>query len=284
MHTDNPSPTQQIAWNEELSAFLGKIGLLETRKAFDTELLVLSKRQRDKLLQDLEQLVKNLLTYLEQVSESKEKDKTKRPCGEETVDDATATTNDPSATGTTPGTRHPAKRKRSMTEDDGGRFIDCRSSEVYCPIVCNSLTPSCYPLSNEVDAKYRVEHLNPEQVQIRATNSEHRIDTFIQVKQAEIDASNRAEFLRRKDPSEDDITCARTDAREINRNIQMKFDVVNNEDGPLARSLAHGKAAAAAAAEEEQRGRRGGAGEMRGVSGGTGERLKNLEEHLSVRF
>ncbi|RUO96824.1 hypothetical protein BC936DRAFT_141406 [Jimgerdemannia flammicorona] len=255
MHTDNPSPTQQIAWNEELSAFLGKIGLLETRKAFDTELLVLSKRQRDKLLQDLEQLVKNLLTYLEQVSESKEKDKTKRPCGEETVDDATATTNDPSATGTTPGTRHPAKRKRSMTEDDG-------------------------------DAKYRVEHLNPEQVQIRATNSEmkHRIDTFIQVKQAEIDASNRAEFLRRKDPSEDDITCARTDAREINRNIQMKFDVVNNEDGPLARSLAHGKAAAAAAAEEEQRGRRGGAGEMRGVSGGTGERLKNLEEHLSVRF
>lgn len=64
------------------------------------------------------------------------------------------------------------------------------------------------------------------------------------------DASNRAEFLhsiaekRRRlsnaseSPWADDVsTCARTDAKTLDRDVQMKYDIAKNEDGPLRRTM-----------------------------------------------
>ncbi|CAM0141882.1 hypothetical protein VKS41_004415 [Umbelopsis sp. WA50703] len=118
----------------------------------------------------------------------------------------------------------------------------------------------------------RIKKMNPDQVQIRATNEDlrKRIEKFIQAKKSEVDASNRTEFLKRKESDENE-GCARTDAREIDRSIQMKFDVVNNEDGPLQRSLvtsaSHIKV-----------------GSTKRKESGADERLQNLEEHLNIRY
>lgn len=125
------------------------------------------------------------------------------------------------------------------------------------------------------EAEERVKRQDGEQVQIRATNKEmqQRINTFIQAKQNEVDASNRTEFLNRPDPTSSDVTCARTDAREINRNIQMKFDIVNNEDGPLARSLM-------SSSDHVQVG----GGAVAAADEGASERIRNIEQHLNVTF
>lgn len=128
----------------------------------------------------------------------------------------------------------------------------------------------------EEDEKDRVKRFDSEQIQIRATTSEvdQRINTFIQAKQNELDESNRTEFLSRHDPTSDDVTCARTDAREINRNIQMKFDIVNNEDGPIARSLvAFNDNKSTQATDHSIK-----------TSADVTERLHNVQEHLNVKL
>ncbi|GAN06337.1 conserved hypothetical protein [Mucor ambiguus] len=222
MTTDAP-----LSWDKELSHFFRSIGLVETSECLESELVVLSQSQLQKLPAELETLVEKLLISLERHADAKEEIIGKP---EKTHD----------------GLLVP-KRKRSDNEQD------------------------------EEDEKERIKRFDGEQIQIRATTEEveQRINTFIQAKQNELDESNRTEFLSRHDPTADDVTCARTDAREINRNIQMKFDIVNNEDGPIARSLlTHNdrpksddamQIAAAAAAD-------------------TSERLSNIEEHLNVKL
>jgi hypothetical protein len=128
----------------------------------------------------------------------------------------------------------------------------------------------------EEDEKDRIKRLDSEQIQIRATTAEvdQRINTFIQAKRNELDESNRTEFLSRHDPTSDDVTCARTDAREINRNIQMKFDIVNNEDGPIARSLVTFNDNKSALATENSI----------ETSADVTERLNNIQEHLNIKL
>jgi hypothetical protein len=100
------------------------------------------------------------------------------------------------------------------------------------------------------------------------------ISAFLAQNRAKNDASNRAEFLHslaekrkridddasRANPdgvatSEDpEVTkatvssCARTDAKPIDRDVQMKYDIAKNTDGPLRRTTRQ-KAKAPAAAE-----------------------------------
>lgn len=126
------------------------------------------------------------------------------------------------------------------------------------------------------EERERAKRLNSEQIQIRATTEEvnQRINTFIQAKQNELDESNRTEFLSRHDPKADDVTCARTDAREINRNIQMKFDIVNNEDGPLARSLLSFNDNKQAHPIET----------INNVCADPTERINNIEQHLNIKL
>ncbi|KAK0188264.1 hypothetical protein F5146DRAFT_882117, partial [Armillaria mellea] len=78
------------------------------------------------------------------------------------------------------------------------------------------------------------------------------------------DASNRAEFLR--PPS--DTSCARTDAKTLNRDTQMKYDIVKNEDGPLRRTMKK--------RDEEKADEAG--------SPALSERIANVETHLAVHY
>lgn len=133
------------------------------------------------------------------------------------------------------------------------------------------------PDDEEEEERERAKRLDPEQIQIRATTEEvnQRMNTFIQAKQNELDESNRTEFLSRHDPKADDVTCARTDAREINRNIQMKFDIVNNEDGPLARSLL---------SFNDANKQQGPSDTMTNTCADPTERIHNIEQHLNIRL
>lgn len=79
------------------------------------------------------------------------------------------------------------------------------------------------------------------------------ISRFLSKNRARNDASNRKEFLlslsekRRKlaedlgtnvlSPTESIASCARTDAKTQDRNIQMKYDIAKNEDGPLRKTM-----------------------------------------------
>lgn len=92
-------------------------------------------------------------------------------------------------------------------------------------------------------------------------------------------------------PAADDDTvpsCARADAKPQNRDLQMKYDIAKNEDGPLKRTM-KGTPVQAADVKGKQR-----AGVMDANSikvevtaerhPGLDDRLSNLEAHLAVRY
>lgn len=83
--------------------------------------------------------------------------------------------------------------------------------------------------------------------------------------QARNDASNRAEFLS----SLAGKTCARVDAKAIDRDAQMKYDIAKDDCGPLLRSTIKKEI------EEDVPSTR---------YPGLDERLKNIEDHIAVRF
>ncbi|KNC99007.1 uncharacterized protein SPPG_05957 [Spizellomyces punctatus DAOM BR117] len=125
----------------------------------------------------------------------------------------------------------------------------------------------------ERDAK--AARLDPELVQIRADKAEmdKRIQNFIETKRAQINASNRKEFLRPK--ASEEGTCARVDAAQLNRTVQMKLDVVHNLSGPLERSTHRDPAGKRPAKYEDTSSR-----PLDGIE----ERIKNVQEHLNVEF
>ncbi|KAJ3123194.1 hypothetical protein HK098_002118 [Nowakowskiella sp. JEL0407] len=104
------------------------------------------------------------------------------------------------------------------------------------------------------------------------------IESFIETRRKKIDQSNRLEFLKQKD--NDEPTCSRVDARELNRKVQMRTEVVHNSDGPLARSTKRESPSTAPTL-----GKIGTFGSGR-VSGemitGISERVKNIETHLNL--
>ncbi|KAI0745869.1 hypothetical protein C8Q76DRAFT_808284 [Earliella scabrosa] len=139
-------------------------------------------------------------------------------------------------------------------------------------------------------------------IQPRSQSSITRdISRFLAQNRARNDASNRNEFLhsladkrrRLNDdgdsvPAGDPPSCARTDAKAQNRDLQMKYDIAKNEDGPLRRTM---KAAAPAQpesdpAQEANRKVLGFAQEYPRAERypGLDERLQNIEKHLAVRY
>ena len=104
------------------------------------------------------------------------------------------------------------------------------------------------------------------------------ISVFLARNRARNDASNRAEFLVRRsqnpegDPQGDAPSCARTDAKPINRDLQMKYDIAKNEDGPLRSTLRTEETSSA---------------ERPSVSANLGtleSRLRDVEDHLAIRY
>ena len=104
------------------------------------------------------------------------------------------------------------------------------------------------------------------------------ISLFLARNRARNDVSNRTEFLVRRsqnpegDPRGDAPSCARTDAKPINRDLQMKYDIAKNEDGPLRSTLRTEETSSA---------------ERPTVSADQSvleSRLRDVEDHLAVRY
>ncbi|KAJ1304300.1 hypothetical protein OPQ81_005460 [Rhizoctonia solani] len=94
------------------------------------------------------------------------------------------------------------------------------------------------------------------------------ISRFLSDVRARVDQSNREEFIQRKHQGKGS---ARTDAIKLNRDVQMKYDVVKNEDGPLGKTMKAGEHSKPPL----------GAGDK---SLGVIERFQAIEAHLGVRY
>lgn len=87
-------------------------------------------------------------------------------------------------------------------------------------------------------------------------------------------------------------SCARTDAKKLDRDVQMRYDITKNEEGPLRRTV--GKAAATDATANGKMDTKGkGKGKQIDENGtdvtrerypALDERLVNAETHLAVRY
>ena len=133
------------------------------------------------------------------------------------------------------------------------------------------------------------------------------ISEFLAKKRARNDASNRAEFVytlaekrRRlnKDTSmthADISSCARVDAKLLDRDVQVKYDIAKNEDGPLSRTVKPleptGIAKGNHTSEESgsHMDTKSGVGQTQDDltsdrHPGLDERLSNIENHLAIRY
>ncbi|KAI8994014.1 hypothetical protein BD414DRAFT_481128 [Trametes punicea] len=135
------------------------------------------------------------------------------------------------------------------------------------------------------------------------TSVTREISRFLAQNRARNDASNRNEFLlslaeKRKRlnesgdavPAEPIPSCARTDAKTQNRDVQMKYDIAKNEDGPLRRTLKSGAPPNSGRAETATRASANGtSASQAGIPTAErypalDERLQNIEKHLAIRY
>ncbi|KAH9858458.1 hypothetical protein C2E23DRAFT_798672 [Lenzites betulinus] len=121
------------------------------------------------------------------------------------------------------------------------------------------------------------------------------ISCFLARNRARNDASNRNEFLlslaeKRQRlnengdyaPFETPPSCARTDAKTQNRDLQMKYDIAKNEDGPLRRTLKSGNTATTDQPAPSTR--TTDAVPSAEKYPALDDRLQNVEKHLAVRY
>ncbi|KAG1832412.1 hypothetical protein EV424DRAFT_25108 [Suillus variegatus] len=123
------------------------------------------------------------------------------------------------------------------------------------------------------------------------TSITRSISQFLAQNRARNDVSNRTEFLeslaqkRRRlnldpDSTEPIPSCARTDAKHLDRDVQMKYDIAKNEDGPLRRTM-KGVAGDKGRQKELLALRDDAEGDQQPA---TDQRVKNIEEHLAIRY
>jgi uncharacterized protein YfdQ (DUF2303 family) len=117
------------------------------------------------------------------------------------------------------------------------------------------------------------------------------VSQYLARNRARNNLSNRAEFLltpaekRARFAADDQTSCARTDARSLDRDAHMQFDIAQNDEGPLKKTLV------------ENQPHKGKDTRQRAVTidipkeiptsernPGLDERLKNIEAHLAVKY
>ncbi|KAH9935764.1 uncharacterized protein B0H18DRAFT_977196 [Fomitopsis serialis] len=125
------------------------------------------------------------------------------------------------------------------------------------------------------------------------TSVTREISKFLARNRARNDASNRQEFLQslaekrhglQADTDTDSVpvpSCARTDAKTQDRDVQMKYDIAKNEDGPLRKTLKNRDDIPSTKLDERT-------SENGFISAARfpalEERLRNVESHLAVRY
>ncbi|KAG7443157.1 uncharacterized protein BT62DRAFT_904406 [Guyanagaster necrorhizus] len=102
------------------------------------------------------------------------------------------------------------------------------------------------------------------------------ISQYLGRNRARNDASNRAEFLR---PTSE-TSCARTDAKTLDRDTQMKYDIAKNEDGPLRRTTKKEKGSVL---DEKGKQKVDRADESL-TNPAVFERIADIEAHLAVHY
>jgi hypothetical protein len=95
----------------------------------------------------------------------------------------------------------------------------------------------------------------------------------------------------------DPPSCARTDAKPLDRDEQIKYDIAKNAEGPLSRTVKHPPPTKSSKAKGKQKAKHPGSqADAKPEPGQNGveltsdrhpaldERLMNIESHLSVRY
>ncbi|KAJ2595159.1 hypothetical protein H4R99_005466 [Coemansia sp. RSA 1722] len=128
-----------------------------------------------------------------------------------------------------------------------------------------------------VDSENKKERISREVAQSTLTKeqTQQMMDDFVKRQWVEIDANNRDEFL--KPEAGRDSTCARTDAKDTNRGVQIQLDIVRNDFDALGRSTL---AAPDASSGKDEPGVAVNSKPLEGLS----ERVENIREHLNVGF
>ncbi|KAL4262558.1 hypothetical protein AB1N83_005469 [Pleurotus pulmonarius] len=100
------------------------------------------------------------------------------------------------------------------------------------------------------------------------------VSRFLSKNRSKNEASNREEFLNATGTT----SCARTDAKHQDRDLQMKYDIAKNEDGPLRRTMKDFHA------EAQQPTVTSSATKDAQIHPGLDDRLKTVETHLAIRY
>ncbi|KAJ2920020.1 hypothetical protein MD484_g469, partial [Candolleomyces efflorescens] len=185
-------------WDEAVKVFLEEAGLLETLKAFESDMLIMSSDwEEEKVPVALQKLVKRLSGVSEY-----------------------------------PNPKHEEVTKQMAVDED--------------------LAQTPVPLD---ERKLTYMKLADGSIPRTPTSTNKSIAQFLARNRAKNNASNRSEFLyslseRRRRIQENTEhntnetfnpgqigSCARTDAKPIDRDEQMKYDIAKNNDGPLSRTM-----------------------------------------------
>lgn len=130
------------------------------------------------------------------------------------------------------------------------------------------------------------------------------ISRFLAQNRARNNASNRAEFVytpaqKRQRLAEFNAeigpSCARVDAKPLDRNVQMKYDIAKNEEGPLSRTMHSSENQDSGKGKQKASEETPHASSSRFVAEpeedwtaskhpALDERLRNVETHLAVRY
>jgi len=97
---------------------------------------------------------------------------------------------------------------------------------------------------------------------------ENKINSYIQKKKSENNESNKKEFIDQNKYKKE--MCSRTCPARINRNQQLKLNIIKNEVGPLDRSVAENKNKPKAKDSQNV------------DNNGLSERINNIKEHLNI--
>ncbi|KAJ1811682.1 hypothetical protein LPJ75_004026, partial [Coemansia sp. RSA 2598] len=131
-------------------------------------------------------------------------------------------------------------------------------------------------VADGAETKGKKERISREIVQSSLTKeqTQQMMDDFVERQWVEINANNRDEFLIPE--AGRDTTCARTDAKDTNRGVQIQLDIVRNDGDALGRST-H--------APDTSSDKCGpGVAAISKPLDGLSERVENIREHLNVRF
>ncbi|KAF8893414.1 hypothetical protein BD779DRAFT_1435788 [Infundibulicybe gibba] len=163
--------------------------------------------------------------------------------------------------------------------------------------VCGSHETSsrpCIPERPLEERKLDYVHLSNGNKSQSQTSVNKSISAFLARNRAKNDESNRAEFLHAvntgtETPKNSKFSCARTDAKHLDRDIQMKYDIAKNEEGPLRRTMKSTERPVSdkppgSAAEGKPSLQGDDDGLISERHPGLNQRLANIEAHLAVHY